>query len=60
MRAEDSFQWLKLLDGNPRIKQIKDEIFTYRQHYQSVTHTPLFKEHRPMFVKAMLEFRDKA
>lgn len=57
MRAEDTFQWLRLLDKNPKVKQIYDEVFVYRRHTKSATSSEIFKKHRPILIKALLELK---
>jgi DNA-directed RNA polymerase specialized sigma subunit len=53
MRAEDTCQWLKILDKDPKIKEIYDEIFVYRRHAGSTTMSDIFREHNEK-LKAVL------
>ena len=59
MRAEDTFQWLTILDEQPSIRQIKDEIFTYRLHAKSATHNKIFVDDRPKLMMALKDLKTK-
>lgn len=58
MRAEDTYQFLKILDKFPMIKQIFDIIYIYRRTATSAIQSAEFKKHRPIYKQAMLDFKE--
>lgn len=53
MRAEDTYQFLTILDDFPKIKQISDIVYVYRKTQTSAIYSSEFKTHRPIYVKAL-------
>lgn len=57
MRAEDTFQFLVLLDKNPTIKQIQDFLYIYRFNRNGAIQSSIFKEHRPIYINALKQLK---
>ena len=53
MRAEDTYQFLTILDDYPKIKQIYDVTYVYRKIPTSAVHSNEFKLHRPIYMNAL-------
>ena len=57
MRAEDTYQFLRILDTCPSVKQIDDLVYVYRYNPNGAIHSGIFEQHRPIYIKALSELK---
>lgn len=59
MRGEDTYQWLKILDSNPRIKQSQIDFYVYRLHGRNTVYSDQFKKQDEVYKDALKSLKPR-